>query len=325
MFVVCGALYTLAVLVATSYHHARGYELARRLGLALLVFVPGPLYGRPHPAWRANTPDVGASRSVGAATGFAVALGLAAAVGSGIARRGVAELTLPGALQLGAFTSAIAGFGAWCSTHLFRQHAVRRNLPPESFMTLSEFLARPSVERAPRKGAAGSESAWLTLHDFHLRGRRVQILDARHAGKDGEGIIVPARPGEYVIEARVMTYGSERRISRLRMRAWDATCVLGERVGSVATDSGAVAICDVDRLAAWASANDDDFLNWREAFSHDRVGDAGEYACEPAGTVVAYAASGFGDDTYPVFYSVSGGRPVGVEVEFIAAGTRYPL
>jgi hypothetical protein len=53
------------------------------------------------------------------------------------------------------------------------------------------------------------------------------------------------------------------------------------------------------------------------------VHDAGEYACEPAGTIVANAASGFGDDTYPMFYSVSGGRPVGLDVEFIAAGTPY--
>ena len=150
---------------------------------------------------------------------------------------------------------------------------------------------------------------------------RLQMLDVFMAGNDDEGVILDASRGIYVVEARVITYGTDRRISRVRVYPEAQVVTQGELAGEVDVDLAAVAICDVDRLASWAKNDEAEWQRWGDRLWFGRTTPAGLYTCEPATTVVPFVDSGFGDGTYPVYYLMHDGQAVGLEAEFIATET----
>jgi len=114
-----------------------------------------------------------------------------------------------------------------------------------------------------------------------------------------------------------MTYGIDRRISRVRVHPKGEIGTPGALAGEVGVDLAAVAICDVDRLAPWAQDHEDEWQRWGNQLWYGRTTPAGLYPCEPAKTVVPFVDSGFGDGTYPVYYSMNDGRAVGLEAVFL--------
>jgi hypothetical protein len=195
-------------------------------------------------------------------------------------------------------------------------------------VTLAEYLDAATEGSKPHRGMSGTESDWLPLSDFELRGGRLQLLESRVAGNAEEGIILPAPAGRYLIEGKAVTYGTDRRLSRLRVRPADddtSRYALGEQAGTIGVDFGGLAVADVDLLATWAAADDDAYQDWSYAFSFDRDETAGVFDCPAAGTRVAFAEAGFGDGSYPVFYLLRGGQRVGLEAECVPPGTPYPF
>jgi len=190
-------------------------------------------------------------------------------------------------------------------------------------VTLADFLARTPSGPEVASGTPGEESDWLFFCDFELRGARLQILDVYMAGNLDEGVILNAAPGTYAIEAKVMTFGIDRRVSRVRVQPKGRQGTLGEPAGEVGVDLAAIAVCDVDRLAPWAQADEDQWQQWGEDLWFGRTDMAGIYSCRPADTVVPFIDSGFGDGTYPVHYLTENGRPIGLEVVFLPPGTPY--
>ncbi len=189
--------------------------------------------------------------------------------------------------------------------------------------TLADFLESTLTGPEADQGTLGTESDWLFHCEFEVQGTRLQMLDVSMAGNDGEGVILDVSPGVYVVEARVMTYGIDRRISRVRIHPKGAVGTLGEVTGEVGVDLAAVAICDVDRLAGWAQAEEAEWQRWGHPLWYGRTTPAGIYACAPAKTIVPFIDTGFGDGTYPVQYLMYESRPVGLEAVFIPAGTPY--
>jgi hypothetical protein len=149
------------------------------------------------------------------------------------------------------------------------------------------------------------------------------MLDVFMAGNDDEGVILETSAGVYVVEARVIRYGIDQRISRVRVYPKGQVVAQGKLAGEVGVDLAAVAICDVDRLAGWARSHQDEWQRWGNKLWFGRATRAGVYTCEPARTVVPFVDSGFGDGTYPVYYLMHDGRPVGLEAEFLSPGTPY--
>ncbi len=188
---------------------------------------------------------------------------------------------------------------------------------------LAGFLSSPPDAPAARRGDRGEESGWLFHCEVPVRGRRLQIADVQMAGNDGEGVVLDVAPGIYAVEARVMTYGIDRRISRVRVYPNGAGVTLGPQAGDVGVDLAAVAICDVDRLAGWAQRHEDDWEEWGESLWYERTAQAGVYPCAPADTVVAFVDSGFGDGTFPVHHLIADSRPVGLEAVFLTQDTPY--
>jgi len=188
---------------------------------------------------------------------------------------------------------------------------------------LADFLASTLTGPEAEQGTLGTESEWLFHCEFEVRGTRLQVLDVFMAGHDGEGVILEVAPGVYVVEARVMTYGIDRRICRVRVHPKSEIGTLGELAGEVGVDLAAVAICDVDRLAGWAQGDEDQWRRWGHQLWYGRATPAGLYACEPAKTLVPFVDSGFGDGTYPVYYLMHDNRAVGLEAVFLPPGTPY--
>jgi hypothetical protein len=120
-----------------------------------------------------------------------------------------------------------------------------------------------------------------------------------------------------------MTYGRDRRISRVRVRRKGRVVKLGKFAGEVEVDLAAVAICDADRLAGWARDHQYRVHQWGDRLRFGGEARAGQYTCEPAKTVVSFVESGFGDGTYPVYYLTHDGRRVGLEAEFLSRTTGY--
>jgi len=195
--------------------------------------------------------------------------------------------------------------------------------PTPSGSALADFLASTLTGPEAEQGTLGTESEWLFHCEFEVQGTRLQVLDVSMAGHDDEGVILEVSPGVHVVEARVMTYGIDRRICRVRIHPKREIGTLGELAGEVGVDLAAVAICDVDRLAGWAQGHEDEWQRWGYQLWYGRTTPAGLYSCEPAKTIVPFIESGFGDGTYPVYYLMHDSRPVGLEAVFLPPGTPY--
>lgn len=184
---------------------------------------------------------------------------------------------------------------------------------------LTLWLASPPGEADGDRRSAYSESDWLSHCDFPVQGRRLQLLDVVMAGNDGEGVIIDVPPGVYAVEARVMTHETDHRISRVRVHPKGTVGTVGSLAGRVGVDLGAVAICDVDRLAPWARDHEDAWQVWGQDLWYGRTEPAGLYTCTAASTVVPFLDSGRGDGTYPVYSLMENGRAIGLEAVFLAA------
>jgi hypothetical protein len=174
-------------------------------------------------------------------------------------------------------------------------------------------------------GQPGTESDWQEFCEFELHSGKLFLGDSLAAPELECGTVYPMPPGRYRVEARVMTYGDDQRVSRLRAWLADRTPSLGEEVGEAWCDVAQIGFCDNERWppaynadpdAAWEKVEDQFFgVNLCAVVVLDEATDA----------VMVTAQSGFGDGTYPVYELADGGERVGFEVEFIKADEPYPF
>ena len=194
-------------------------------------------------------------------------------------------------------------------------------------MNIINFL-RKALGAAAKTGASGNESSWFHLCKFTLRGRQLQMVELRIVGgkHEEDSVAIPAAPGAYSVECRTMSYGSDRRISRMRVYPTGASTTVGRELGTVDVDWGGIAITDVDVLAPSVNDHMDEYSRWfdQDVFGkHDEP--AGVLRWIPAGTDIPYADGGFGDGTYPVYELVNNEMAIGLEVVFISPDEKYPF
>ncbi len=190
-------------------------------------------------------------------------------------------------------------------------------------MTLQEFLDSPQSALKSGSANSGVESEWLPFVTIELLGSRLRIADVYMIGTPGEGVELAAEPGRYALDAKVMTFDDDRRISRLRVQRAGLVGVLGEPAGEVGVDLAAVGVTDGERIRAFFEADNDAFQEWGDALWYQRNDMVGVWPCEPADTTIAYVDSGFGDGTFPVWHLMHDGVAVGLEIEFIAPETPH--
>lgn len=176
----------------------------------------------------------------------------------------------------------------------------------------TDFDAFLKTKRKKLSGKDRMESDWLFAKAFPLVGERIEVCDCLGIPNEyTEGWALGT--GTYDLLLRVMTDSNERRISRLRFVKKGRAVRLGEVIGEVSVDGGAVSVFDVDPIVGC----DPEVLQELE----DRIiltDLKGLLRCFTFGpTTIAMIRSGYGDGSYPVFALRDGGDLVGVEVEFV--------
>jgi len=163
----------------------------------------------------------------------------------------------------------------------------------------------------------------MDLSRFTLSGPEFLIVDAAFLPSKEDGLVVKAPSGSYVIQAKVIAYGCDRRISRLRAVLDGFQVQLGDKIGETWTDTATTAICDLRVFSeAWGDDDDASYAKIEEALDNAEAFGVAVLS-EAAGAVAPFVSSGFGDGTFPVFQVVKEGKRVGFEVEFIAENTPY--
>lgn len=180
--------------------------------------------------------------------------------------------------------------------------------PPRGFVLPPEWLKRHSKIKIEVQGELGGLPP----------GSILQPLGGSQTPYD-----LP--PGDYIVAARCMQWGTDRRVSRLRVVLKGSSVQLGKEIGSVCTDTAVIGVFDLDVFsAAWrdhpeAAANKmEDHVTGEEIYSSFALD-------EQHRAVMAFAHTGFGDGGYPVYELLSGSKRVGVEVVFIKENEPYPF
>jgi hypothetical protein len=170
----------------------------------------------------------------------------------------------------------------------------------------------------------GNQTGWMDLCSFHLRGSKFLVVDPSFAPSEADGVVIQASPGEYLAETKVMIFGTDRRISRLRVHHKHSNGIIGSELGKSSADTGQIGICDLEVFRkAWGTDDDAAHAKIEDAVQDSDFGVV--VLNKREGAVMPFVQSGFGDGIFPVFELLEGGSRVGFEVEFIAEGAKYPF
>ena len=191
-------------------------------------------------------------------------------------------------------------------------------------MTIEEYLAS-DFSGKPTTGDIGKESQWLDFCQLTVREGKVHVVDASYAADPVEGCMIELAPGSYQAQAKIMAYGRDTRISRLRVVRPGVAATVASQVGDTGTDTGNIGIYDYDLFArAWGSDND---ASWEIISPAIESADTHGIAVldESVGAVMPFVSSGFGDGSFPVHELQADDVRVGFEVIFIQPDERYPF
>jgi hypothetical protein len=184
-------------------------------------------------------------------------------------------------------------------------------------MTLQEYLKK-NRHSDPPVGTVGVESDWMELGTLEVTTGSLWAGDPFVCNAE-DGCVVKVPPGLHAVEAKAMDFAGRKRVSRLRvLRQGTQEPVVGEVVGETLTDTGLMAVCDIDALNE-AIGGDDDRFN--DLVTQRDYKDCGIVQFRMKGPIaIPYVAPAFGDCDAPVFELKSGSERVGMELEFLAPG-----
>lgn len=197
---------------------------------------------------------------------------------------------------------------------------------PKPMSELSQHLERETEGDAVH-GAIGRETEWLGFTQLDLSDGKLLICDLEFLMIEEE-LLVELSSGRYEVQAKIMEYPGDRRVSRLRLLPAGVAASLGEPLGETWTDTAQTSVWDVTAMtrAYERRGMSDDALHDLVEKARDEQGRCGVLDLDAAqGAVAPFVDSGFGDGTFPVFALIADGRRVGVEIEFIAANEPYPF
>jgi hypothetical protein len=193
---------------------------------------------------------------------------------------------------------------------------------------LETYLAEKSSEKnAPTLGRKGKESDWLAFAEFSCKSGKILVIDPGLCRIIENGTLITCSPGIYDLHAKVVAYGSEKRVSRLRVVQRGAQGYsLGDALEEEAVvDVAGLAVCDADALErAWGDDEDSTLEALQDWMPIEKA--AVELIIPKYPDATLYMVeSGFGDGSFPIFELSENGIRVGFEVELIEPGTPYPF
>jgi hypothetical protein len=193
---------------------------------------------------------------------------------------------------------------------------------------INEFI--DSVIRQDKKDHDGEYTDWLPFTDLELKGKTLQLVETRVLGIRGddehECVEIPVTQGIYKVQAKGVSFGNEKRIAGLRVFIDGATPARGNKVGEIPVDIGGVSVLDIDNVWESMCSLESEYEEWLEDLLFDD-----DYSLikmhewDETNTKIPTVEAGFGDGTYEVFELLDNGGVVGLEVEFITEGSKYPF
>jgi hypothetical protein len=187
---------------------------------------------------------------------------------------------------------------------------------------LSEYLEQPlSQEYRPD----GVESDWLDVYNLELRSDTISVGDATFFPH--EQVKLAIEPGIYHIQAKVLDYGIDRRISRLRAMLSDPSLEMCRvPIGEIPVGFATVGLCDLPLFLAALERISNDLEQFEAAYTSHFMTDQLYGVIELAGsphTEMVFVQSGWGAGRYNVYQLALETRSVGIEVVFIEENERY--
>ena len=176
-------------------------------------------------------------------------------------------------------------------------------------MTLQEYLSKKG--KAP-KGKTG----WLPFCALEVKTGKLWTGDPMLPNED-DGCLVKVPRGKYLVEGIGMPFGSDRVVSRLRVRLESATEPKpGKEVGDAGTDSCMIGVCEI---AAFEAAYQHDAGPDRVQAALDSQTGEGFGILKVPGfpeAIMPFIPTG-SDGNGPVLALMSAGKLVGIELPFM--------
>lgn len=175
-----------------------------------------------------------------------------------------------------------------------------------------------------RMGVKGVETDWMEFTTLPVTSGKILVVDPGFAPEINDGVLVELPPGTYVLKAKAMQFGKERRPSRLRVALEGTKSSIGGVIGEAWADTARIGVCDPEVFEAEWKNDDWAYEQLDRVFSQTFTGVA--VLADGTDAILPYVESGFGDGDFPVHELIEEGtgRRVGVEVEIIAPGATYP-
>jgi hypothetical protein len=124
-----------------------------------------------------------------------------------------------------------------------------RNIYIHGRVKLDDYL-RQEFAGTPRKGMVGAESEWLDFCALDLSSGNVRIVDWCYITEEEEGCIIALRPGQFELKVKLMAFGDDIRVSRLRLMKANANPTVGGQIGGFVTDSARFGVYDFETFSA---------------------------------------------------------------------------
>ncbi|MBI5387057.1 MAG: hypothetical protein HZA90_20490 [Verrucomicrobia bacterium] len=205
----------------------------------------------------------------------------------------------------------------WCCLRArrgeFCSPAVVKRQLRDAVSRIAAKYSLPDVLNGRSSKQFGNESDWVTMGNLRLEGPHLLLVDPGLSGDDQEGLRLDSPAGNYEVLIRVMAFGPDHRVSRLRVVLQGGTPALGQVIEKGAVDTGRFAVCD-DRAFRHARS-ESDAAALKDFFA--RMSKSCYGVVELSGVAVFHTECGFGDSSYSIFELRQRSKRIGVEVEFI--------
>lgn len=187
-------------------------------------------------------------------------------------------------------------------------------------MKLEDYLTQKFTGDA-KQGAVAVESDWLDAFGIDLSSGKIHLMDPCQLGVAAEAYTASLPAGTFEVKVKVMPFGWDVRVSRLRIVRTDSPLVLGNQMGEIGIDAANIAICNFPPHEA---AKDE--LTGEKIYAAlvDQNGLAKIFKPDgPAEDVIVAISTGFGDGRYPIYELTNDAGRAGLELVFIKPGTGY--